>query len=612
MKRTRIISILMIAVLSLVAVSAAGCSGGEKNVELPAYKGDSYDLSGNVEYNNDLFRRNDKTELGPDPFVLDDRERSGYFWGYSTNGYCFVYRSPDLTHWEPSGTSLGIFDNAEHASVIDHDVWAPEVLWDKDLGENGKYVMFFSASSDTDDKRGNISYAMFAAVSDSPAGPFKLVDFSNAESCYGAENVHTYDTEFYSDYFTKYLFFNPEDMAEVCPTENGYFPNGKYYPTIDPHPYIDPIADPATGEHKKYLFFSNNVGSGPNVICSVEMENWLKPKWDTYKEQLRYGYYTVEDYENKSAVTVPYERDNVNEGAFVYYNSENNLYYLTFSTGGYGNASYSVAQAVSNKVDGPYRKLTMDENAVFLSGGLQGSEEVSGTGHHTFMTLGSQLYIIYHRHNDFYAGGGARNSVIDEVKFITAIGPDGKDLQVMYTNGPSTSLQPQLETFSEYTNIAGDAKISGGKLEKDSSFKWLNDGLLSCYQTENLTLEKCVGETFITQTSTITLEFEQLREIRAVMVYNSKNGETAFRGIKRIEILAEDGKTNYCILDVPFPEKYLKIRPIDNMVTYVSPCSASITEFNAIKTKRVRVTVEIPEGQEKVGISEIKILGKAI
>ena len=129
MKRTRIISILMIAVLSLVAVSAAGCSGGEKNVELPAYKGDSYDLSGNVEYNNDLFRRNDKTELGPDPFVLDDRERSGYFWGYSTNGYCFVYRSPDLTHWEPSGTSLGIFDNAEHASVIDHDVWAPEVIW---------------------------------------------------------------------------------------------------------------------------------------------------------------------------------------------------------------------------------------------------------------------------------------------------------------------------------------------------------------------------------------------------------------------------------------------------------------------------------------------------
>mgnify|MGYP003308262085 CR=1 FL=1 len=33
-------------------------------------------------------------------------------------------------------------------------------------------------------------------------------------------------------------------------------------------------------------------------------------------------------------------------------------------------------------------------------------------------------------------------------------------------------------------------------------------------------------------------------------------------------------------------------------------------EFNELNVKSVKITVEVPEGQETVGISEIRILGK--
>lgn len=598
-----------------IALSVAGC-GNEvvEMYELPAYKGDSYDLKGNVQFNPDLFYRNDYKQTLPDPFVLDDTGISGYYYIYGTWSYNATFRSKDLVNWEKCGNTLDVFESAEQLNALSQDIWAPEVVYDPDLelndDEKGGYVMFFSATP----KNTSAKFLMYAAVSSSPMGPFKLVDFTDPDSCLGAGNVHSIEPitglnniEYkFDDYFAKYLLFNPTEFYQInANTRVGYHTtaNNGYISTIDPHPYIDP----ATGT--KYLYFVNNGTT--NAISVMEMENWLKPKYDTLTDVIRYSYYTVDDYHNNSntAEQVPFETCGVNEGPFMYYNSENGIYYLTYSVGGYGDNSYQVAQAVSKSATGPFTKLTEDQNGCFLSGGFQGSEEVSGTGHHSFITSGGQLYVVYHRHDDFVAGGAARNPAIDEIKFIDSVDKDGKPLKVMYANGPSSTVQPMIKGMSEYSNIAEQCTVTGGEIKSGSSLKYLNDGLLSSYDFENETTIKAISETYITKESTFEFDFKGTREIVSVLAYNSKEGKTAFTEIKRIEIDGEDGKT-YVISDIAVPESYFKRSGFDNSITYVSPCSAAFAEFKAIKAKKVRVVIDVPEGHDSIGISEIRILGK--
>ena len=42
----------------------------------------------------------------------------------------------------------------------------------------------------------------------------------------------------------------------------------------------------------------------------------------------------------------------------------------------------------------------------------------------------------------------------------------------------------------------------------------------------------------------------------------------------------------------------------------MTPASAAYAVFESLQVKTIKITVEVPKGQEKVGISEIKILGK--
>lgn len=615
-KFKKLLAILLSATLCTGGViGIAACSNDEKNVELPAYTGNKVDTDGKMLFNHEIFYRNDNKGIGPDPFILDDTQegRTGYYYAYSTLGYNYVYRSKDLSDWEGVGQAIDIYGNEEYGKVAHSDVWAPEVIYDAEAnGGEGQYFMFFSGSP-TDS---TLRSVMYLGVSDKPYGPFKLVNFLDEESCDG--NLHDYDTEKYSEYFAKYLLFDPEDFATAGePLDYANFQavnkNGVgYLRSIDPHPYVDPVADEA-GNHKKYLYFCGN-GSTENPIFCVEMENWYSPKWDTFTAVTRAKYYTVADYEkaknNEAVETVPYESgfDSgvINEGPTLYYNTVNKKYYLTYSTGAYENASYQVAQAVGDTPMGPFRKLTENENGVFLSGGLQGSEEVSGSGHHGLFTVGDKLYAVYHRHNDFSAGGAERNGAIDEITWITVKDPDGKDLLAMYSNGPSTTLQPKI-CDTKYRNVAGEATVSGGKLVSGSSLDYITDGLLSSYYTENDGISNGVKETYLSETSTIEFNFSSEKTVRAVMVYNSKLGEDVFLNISRIEILSEG--INYVIQNVAFDKSFYSVREFDGSVTYVSPCSAAFAEFDEIKTTRIRVTVEVPSGQSRVGLSEVRILG---
>ena len=629
MKKTRNIALLLTASLLLSCMLLTGCALFQVQYEIPNYQGLLKDGQTKSDFNQELFYRNDhKIDDSPDPFVFDNTARDGYYYLYATKGDLFCSRSKDLMNWEPVGNALDIqdFENnqpTEERRAVWKDIWAPEVVYDED---DGRYYMFFSATPDVDSNYEEAGEGvmfgtayqelMMVAVSEYPDHGFKVVNFMDPESC-GEENLHDFNTttgivdpetgEYetaWPHYFAKYLFFDPEDymiFSEIYDSFTG-LGRGGYESSIDPHPYVDENGD-------KYMFWAKVTG--PDRLVVVKMENWLKPDWSTARLVTAHGFYTVEDYyaslNGESVEQVQYELNGyyTNEGPTVI--AHNGKYYLTFSIGAYKDNSYEVIQAVSDNIMGPYRKLTLEEGGILMSGQLAGSQDITGTGHHAFVQAGDQLLMIYHRHNDPMVGGGPRNPAVDEIKWITIKDKYGNDLDVMYANGPTSTVQPKIEAFSDYKNIADEAIISG-----HADVQYLNDGLLSIYKYLNEDFGKYIQETQITQTTTFTLDFEDARTVRAVMVYASKNEFTAFDKIARIEFVCiENGEEviRY-IKDIELSDECYQANDYDGSIFYISPGAAAYAEFAEFNVKSIRITIEVPANQESVGISEIVVLGK--
>lgn len=551
-----------------------------------------------------LFYRNDNLSNLPDPFVLDNTAQDGYYYLYGTWGAFRCFRSKNMMDWEDCGEVLKqyrennkVWDSVNQKysyQVLGGDLWAPEVVYD---AETKLYYMFFSATPDLKGyaAKGNSAEMLMAATSTSPTGPFNLVNFKNAGSC-GAENVHTYSTSTYTDYFAPYLLLDPAQNRAFSEKINGEWRganNGGYVGNIDAHPYVAP-------DGTKYLYWVDSKGA--DRICGVEMENWLKPKWETAQVLTYHNYYTVSDRNKGANNPVSYENYTTsNEGPFVTYH--NGKYYLTYSANNWKNNSYLVAQAIADSPLGPYTKLKESEGGVLLSGMKQGSQTSSGTGHHSMLQVGNQLLMIYHRHNDPSVAGSSRNHAIDEVKWITIGGRE-----VMYVNGPNVTLQPRIEMHSLYHNIADEAKVSSSG---NAAVTYLNDGLLSHLKNGHANVVNAVGETTISSAATFTFSFDKARSITAVMVYNSRLESRIFRQIKQIRLVCiEDGKTVIKYIDaVPFNAEYYETDS-SGKVTYAEPCAAAYAVFAELQVLSVEITVDIPAGQSSVGISEIRILGK--
>ena len=96
------------------------------------------------------------------------------------------------------------------------------------------------------------------------------------------------------------------------------------------------------------------------------------------------------------------------------------------------------------------------------------------------------------------------------------------------------------------------------------------------------------------------------------MVYNSKMEDACFKKVARMEFVCEENGQEVVrfIKDVEFSPEYYKANDLDGTIYYVTMGSAAYAEFNELNVKSVRITVEVPEGQAAVGISEVRILGK--
>lgn len=150
-----------------------------------------------LEYENPIIQHN-----CPDPTVIDDRKRSGYFYAYSTqNGiseneecvYLPVYKSTNLINWEFVGDGFG---KERPQWEADSRIWAPDINY-----INGRYVLYYSLGIWGD--RYRISSGV--AISDKPDGPF--IDLGMIVSYYNTGVSNSIDPSFFDDGESKYLYW---------------------------------------------------------------------------------------------------------------------------------------------------------------------------------------------------------------------------------------------------------------------------------------------------------------------------------------------------------------------------------------------------------------------
>ena len=531
-------------------------------------------------YNNNLFYVNNLEFQVADPSVIfvTEGEEKGWFYCYGTSdeigGHGFQsWRSKDLSHWEAMGVALEPFTWAINC------YWAPEVIYD-----NGLYYMFFGAYNLLENNRLCIS----VAVSENPYGPFVQPsgirdangDFISADKPvfdFGPNNKVLQQVE--ADY----------KLAHPTYTEN--FVKTNY---LDVSPFIDPKTN------DKYLLFScyDSYGGEGSSIYGVKMKNWYTPDYATLTRLTYPGYNTVENGINFAfGDGIRLSEGNVNEGPFMIYHE--GKYYLTLSIFGYTDPSYQVIQAVADSPLGDFRKIPADDGGKVISTDVSNWSHITSAGHHSFVDVYGELFIAYHTFKNRTDISNGRALAVDPVKWIK----NDKGEDIMFTNGPTWSVQPLPEGISGYKNIAPEAKITVKNAYPDSDEALLTDGLIK-YQEFDLAEEFELEE----GDSEITLSFDKYKMISSIMVYNSYDYDQTFVNIKSVEMqvmTADGGSEIVTVKNVPFDWNW----HFEADYQFIRPGGAAILEFKEMPIKKITIKISSPEGAEGVSLNEIVVLG---
>lgn len=614
---------LLISVLCLAFVCSAvvGCSTTDlKAVELPhyAYTADAV----TAEYNSNLFYRNDiQQKLGdPTTILITEGEYEG--WLYSTGttsarGYV-AYRTKDFVNWETVGPIFTAADN----HFGQESFWAPQYYWDENAryedynipvgeGEDGTglYFLFYSAKTGAgfDVSVDGIYSANFypaVAISKTPDGPFKEYEGYNKLGEYMDASTPLFNIE----------HINPETGINL---DEGADPGQELYKEhrsfIDACPYVDPV----TGD--KYLYMARNrMADVTNEIWGVKMLDWVTPDYNTVHRLTSFGYIKTKGSTGNEKLNFTGYIGDIDEGPFMYYKDftddgvDNGKYYLTFSIGGTSNKLYPVAQAIGDTPLGPFTKIQPEKGGLVCCPGIEW--DINASGHHCFVEIGDELYVVYHTYEINFATGevSARGQAFDKVYWME--NEDGQ--MVMHANGPTKVVQPIPEFFSGYKNVATAAAVTAD----GEGAEYLNDGLVKMHDYDNVS-EYTAGK----KSTTITLSWEKPVIARALMVYNSFDFERIFTEIKSVKLyyLNESNETGCAYIDdLPFdfggnivPLDYIltpEEMETENLEEYYSMRAggASVAEFNELKITSLELTIERAKGKNALSISDVVVLGK--
>ena len=604
------IGCLLACIGLLFSISACG----EKTTDAVELNYDT-GISGN-QYNAEIFTRNEMVTWGADPggiYVSEeqDEQYGGYYyiyitgatasyWGNYNNGYLpseyidngivgaaiLCYRSKDLHSWEPAagmvdGFSVACYSTDWEDWKSNGNCWAPEVIYD-----GGKYYMFYNMAAKGSSGATEVTsggYYVGVAVSDTPVGPFRALHGTDAETGAAIPVV------------------NFEANLDI----------GPHMPVIDISPFQDT-------DGRRYIYFKaegddrNTLNNGGYIYC-MEMEDWETPKYDTIQLVLVPGALSVstnagaeaalklEGLQTEGEIADAVDHILLEAPQCIEHEGK---YYLTYSANGYTDPSYSVWQAVGDSPMGPFKKVTVEKGNPIISGIEM--DYANGAGHHTFIKNGDEVFAVYHVHGNETSMESSPGRFIftDRVHFTE---------NGIVVNGPSNYLQWQLESVSGYRNLAPEAEV---KVKGGSGEEYLTDEIIPNYDYNAAQVYESDKDI------TLTFTFEQPVVIRSVMIYNSRDIETAFSKVDSIEFeLAEKADfmtrdyKKAVISDLKYPDMYLS----DTDEYVYNPCAPAVADFNEIKVTSVTITIskesklltEDKEGlkNNRIDISEIVFLG---
>lgn len=563
MKR-KLLSLTLILCMLLPFV-LAGCSGVDK-LSFVAYGEDI------KEFDTSLFYGNVETMQGADPSLiwvaeeLDEngqiKEGTGYYYAYITaTSTINAWRTRDMTNWQFLGA---VFRPELDTFWAYMNFWAPAVHYD---AADGVYYMYYSATAKS--VSAYTTHYISLATASSPEGPFTeygsiskpLIDFSKMPKDHPLYEAHGEDTSWADGYFA----------------------------AIDAEPFVDVNGD-------IYLLFTHDKGAGYTSSSTyiMKMKEWWEPDYESITCISVTGSCDVGGSEEMDEGTV-------NEGPFMLYHE--GLYYLTFSVHTYDESSYQVRQAVGTSPMGPFHKISTDKGGtVITTDGL--NAYTNSAGHHSFITVGDELYISYHTFKNDKSISQARKIRFDKVSFVT--NQDG--IPVIYANGPTVTMQPLPTAISGYENKATSAQVKATNLKEGSSAYWLNDGTLKIHETPDI-----VDETYFTtgkKASTVTLSWEDYVPAKAIMVYNSNLFDTSFTKIDNIRIWYRSGdKEGVCETgEIAF--RYDQYSLVPKKYNCIFAGAACTIQFADMEIRQIEITISESKGGETFAISEITVLGK--
>lgn len=566
-------------ILSLIAAMLIFLSGCGKNENInnkndfkyTAYNSDVL----NAEYNGSIFYRNDLSIQAADPSIvkITDKEHPDYgmYYMYCTTEYIgcggfYAWRSCDLHNWEVVGN---VFRPHQRDSFGVTALWGPCVTYayDETVGKN-RYFMYYCASDRTRPALHGVTLrAIGLAVANQPEGPFVQWTGTNSDGEVITLKDPIIDT-------SKFPSDRKENLYNVG--------------IMDASLFID---DDGT----IYLYFIKDAipGVSGSMIWGIRMKDFFTPDYQSAVQITRPGW---------SKVNGGYEVDDealINEAPDMI--KHNGKYYLVMACHWIGDKAYQMKQVIGlSPLDENFEKVPREDGGIFLTAvdyfGGETYDFISSPGSLCFIHEGNELFIAYQEMQTRVPvsenKNGMRGIAIDRISFVK----NGKGEDILYTNGPTWSIQPLPGMISGRSNIISEAVVTATEFNEGHGVEYLTDNI---FKNHNYSF---INEFESDVSTTIDIEFKSSRNVSAIMIYNSFDGEKVFEGAN-IKMYGETTEYDFGKLDYDMASYTYKRD--DKIIS--RPGGSIAVAFDGIMINKISIIIE---SKKTFAISDIVVLGE--